>query len=109
MDSHRSFSQEAADRDHHSSSPAPASAAHDVRSSAGLPSLCLRLLSAAAASSESGAPDRDPASAASHFCLACWQAANAPTVRRDRPGLDSVEIRVQSRLSKCLSKSWKTL
>ncbi|GMF37954.1 unnamed protein product [Phytophthora fragariaefolia] len=67
--------------------------AHTTRSSAGSPSSGLLLLSAAAASSGSGAPDCDLASTAPHSCLACWQAANAPTVHLDRPGLDLVEIR----------------
>ncbi|GMF41314.1 unnamed protein product [Phytophthora fragariaefolia] len=96
MDSRSSSSQEAGDQDRHPSSSAQASSIHDERPSAGSPPSGLRLLSAAAPSAGSGAPDRDPTSAASHSCLACWQAANAPTVRLDRPGLDLVEIRAST-------------
>ncbi|GMF54669.1 unnamed protein product [Phytophthora fragariaefolia] len=93
MDSRRNSSEGAADQDHRSSSPAPASSSHAVRSSAGSPLSGLRLLSAAAVSSDSGTPDHGPASMAPRSCVACWQAANAPTVHLDRPGLDIMEIR----------------
>ncbi|GMF44487.1 unnamed protein product [Phytophthora fragariaefolia] len=93
MDSRCNSSEGAADQDHHYSSPAPASSSHDAQSSAGSPLSGLRLLSAAAVSSGSGTPDHDPASMAPRSCLACWQAANAPTVHLDQPGLDLVEIR----------------
>ncbi|GMF56469.1 unnamed protein product [Phytophthora fragariaefolia] len=91
MDSRRNSSEGAADQDHRSSSPA--SSSHAARSSAGSSLSGLRLLSATAVSSASGTPDHDPASMVPRYCVACWQAANAPTVHLDRPGLDLVEIR----------------
>ncbi|GMF42374.1 unnamed protein product [Phytophthora fragariaefolia] len=77
MDSHRNSSEGAVDQDHRSSSPA--SSSHAGRSPAGSPLFGLRLLSAAAVSSGSGTPDQDPASMSPRSCVACWQAANAPT------------------------------
>ncbi|GMG14523.1 unnamed protein product [Phytophthora fragariaefolia] len=78
MDSRRNTSEGAVNQDRRSSSPAPASSSPAARSSAGSPSSGLRLLSAAAASSDSGTPDHVPASMAPRSCVAYWQAANAP-------------------------------
>ncbi|GMF52048.1 unnamed protein product [Phytophthora fragariaefolia] len=92
MDTRRNSSEGTADQDHPPSSPAPASSGPDVQSSARSPLSGLRLLSAAASSSGSGTQDHGPASTALHTCVACWQAANAPTVHLDRPGPDLIEI-----------------
>ncbi|GMF46126.1 unnamed protein product [Phytophthora fragariaefolia] len=78
---------------HPPSSPAPASSGPDVQSSARSPLSGLHLLSAAASSSGSGTQDHGPASTDLHYCVACWQGANAPTVHLDRPGPDLIEIR----------------
>ncbi|GMF33448.1 unnamed protein product [Phytophthora fragariaefolia] len=93
MDSRRNSSEETADQDHPPSSPAPAPSGPDVQSSARSPLSGLRLLSAAASSPDSGTHDHGPASTALHSCVACWQAANAPTVHWDRPGPGLIEIR----------------
>ncbi|GMF33656.1 unnamed protein product [Phytophthora fragariaefolia] len=93
MDTRRNSPEGTADQDHPPSSPAPASSSPDVPSSSRSPLSGLRLLSAAASSSDSGAQDHGPASTALHSCVACWEAANAPTVHLDRPGPDLIEIR----------------
>ncbi|GMF19283.1 unnamed protein product [Phytophthora fragariaefolia] len=85
MNTRRSSPEGTADQDHPPSSPAPASSSPKVQSSSRSPLSGLRLLSAAASSSDSGAQDRGPASTALYSCAACWQAANAPTVHLDRP------------------------
>ncbi|GMF14957.1 unnamed protein product [Phytophthora fragariaefolia] len=93
MDTRRNSPKGTADQDYPPSSPAPDSSSPEVQSSSRSPLSGLRLLSAAASSSDSGAQDHGPASTALHSCVACWQAANAPTVHLDRPGPDLIEIR----------------
>ncbi|GMF19239.1 unnamed protein product [Phytophthora fragariaefolia] len=106
-DSRRNSSEGTADQDHPPSSPAPASSGPETQSSAGSPRSGLLLLSASASSSGSGTQDHDPASTALHSCVACWQAANAPTVHLDRPGPDLVEFGLQFRRSKPPSGLWR--
>ncbi|GMF49490.1 unnamed protein product [Phytophthora fragariaefolia] len=84
MDSRRNSSEGAAEKDHHPSSPAPASSSHDVQSSAGSSLSGLRLLSAAAVSSGSGTPDHDPASMALCSCEhSCLQRAHTISRRHE--------------------------